>query len=236
LGVLVFDLDVAPERDADAIRRSRVGEHLCLQFAVAPKDKVASSALKRLVDLFTALIFLLLFLPAFVSIALIIKAESPGPVIFRQRRTGLNGKIFTIFKFRTMRVAEDDHCVRAAKRTDPRITWVGEMLRRTSLDEIPQLLNVLKGDMSIVGPRPHALAHDLTYGRAIPDYHLRFRVRPGITGLAQVRGLRGGIESLADIERRVAADNEYIKQWNSLSDFAIIFRTIPALLTKRNAY
>jgi putative colanic acid biosysnthesis UDP-glucose lipid carrier transferase len=232
----VFDLDVAPERDADAIRQSRVGEHLCLQFAMAPKDKAASSALKRLVDLSTALTLLLLFLPAFVSIALMIKAESPGPVIFRQRRTGLNGKIFTIFKFRTMRVAEDDHGVRAAKRTDPRITWVGELLRRTSLDEIPQFLNVLKGDMSIVGPRPHALAHDLTYGRTIPDYRLRFRVRPGITGLAQVRGLRGGIECISDMEGRVAADNEYIEQWNGLSDFVIILRTVPALLTNRNAY
>lgn len=233
----MFDLDFAPERDADAIRQSRVGEHLCLQFATVPRDKAASSALKRLVDFSTALIWLLLFLPAFVLIALMIKLESPGPVIFRQRRTGLNGKIFTIFKFRTMRVAEDDHCVRAAKRVDPRITWVGEMLRRTSLDEIPQLLNVLKGDMSIVGPRPHALAHDLDYGRRIPDYHLRFRVRPGITGLAQVRGLRGGIETFTDMQRRVAADNEYIERWSGLSsDLVIIVRTIPVLLTKTNAY
>jgi putative colanic acid biosynthesis UDP-glucose lipid carrier transferase len=233
----VFDLDFAPERDADAIRQSRVGEHLCLQFATVPRDKAATSAPKRLLDLFIALTLLVLFLPAFLSIALMIKAESPGPIIFRQRRTGLNGKVFTIFKFRTMRVAEDDHCVRAATRIDPRITWVGEMLRRTSLDEIPQLLNVLKGDMSMVGPRPHALAHDLEYGRMIADYHLRFRVRPGLTGLAQVRGLRGGIENLADMQRRVAADNEYIEQWNGpAGDLVIVFRTVPVLLTKTNAY
>ena len=232
----MFDLDFAPERDADAIRQSRVGDHLCLQFAAVPTDRAANSALKRVVDISVALTLFILFLPAFILIALMIKAESRGPIIFRQRRTGLNGKIFTIFKFRTMRVAEDDHAVRAAKRTDPRVTWVGEMLRRTSLDEIPQLLNVLVGDMSMVGPRPHALAHDLEYGRTIADYHLRFRVRPGLTGLAQVRGLRGGIESLSDIERRVCADNEYIDRWNGLSDFVIIFRTIPALLTKTNAY
>ena len=232
----MFDLDFAPERDADAIRQSRVGEHLCLQFAAVPKDKAATSGLKRLVDFSAAFTLLVLFLPAFILIALMIKAESPGPVIFRQRRTGLNGKIFTIYKFRTMRVAEDDHAVRAAKRTDPRITWVGEMLRKTSLDEIPQLLNVLKGDMSMVGPRPHALAHDLEYGRTIPDYHLRFRVRPGLTGLAQVRGLRGGIENAVDMERRIEADNEYIDQWSGVSDFVIIFRTVPVLLTKTNAY
>jgi putative colanic acid biosysnthesis UDP-glucose lipid carrier transferase len=230
----VFDLDFAPDGDADAIRQSRVGERLCWQFAAAPKDKAASSAAKRIVDFSAAVILLVLFLPAFILIALMIKSESPGPVIFRQRRTGLGGKVFTIFKFRTMRVAEDDHSVRAAMRTDPRVTWVGEMLRRTSLDEIPQLLNVLIGDMSMVGPRPHALAHDLEYGRMIPAYHLRFRVRPGITGLAQVRGLRGGIESLADMERRVAADNEYIEQWDDLSDIVILSRTIPALLTKTN--
>jgi putative colanic acid biosynthesis UDP-glucose lipid carrier transferase len=232
----VFDLDFATERDADAIRQSRVGQCLCSQFAAAPQDKAASSALKRFVDLLAALALLMLFLPACVLIALMIKAESPGPINFKQRRTGLNGKIFKVFKFRTMRVAEDDHSVSAAKRSDPRITWVGEILRQTSLDEIPQILNVLKGDMSIVGPRPHALAHDLAYGRVIPDYHLRFRVRPGITGLAQVRGLRGGIDNVTEMERRVAADNEYIERWNGLIDVVIIARTIPALVTKTNAF
>lgn len=232
----MFDLDYASELDADIIRKSRVGERLCLQFASVPQDRAATDALKRLFDFSLALIFLAIFLPMLLLIAIMIKAESPGPVIFRQRRTGLNGKIFTIYKFRTMRVAEDDHSVRAAKRTDPRITWSGEMLRKTSFDEIPQLFNVLKGDMSIVGPRPHALAHDLEYGRRIPEYHLRFRVRPGLTGLAQVRGYRGGIENAVDMERRVQADNEYIDRWNTLSDFVIVFRTIPALLTKVNAY
>jgi putative colanic acid biosynthesis UDP-glucose lipid carrier transferase len=232
----VFDLDYAPDSDADVIRQSRVGEHLCLQFATVPRGKAASCASKRLVDFLTALTLLLLFLPTIVLIALMIKAESPGPIIFRQRRTGLNGKIFTIFKFRTMTVAEDDHSVMAAKRTDPRVTWVGEMLRKTSLDEIPQLFNVLKGDMSIVGPRPHALAHDLEYGRIIPNYHLRFRVRPGLTGLAQVRGLRGGIDNIVDMERRVEADNEYIDRWSNLSDVGILVRTVPALLSKTNAY
>lgn len=232
----MFDLDYASELDADIIRKSRVGERLCLQFAAVPQDRAATCVLKRLFDFSLALIFLAVFLPMLLLIAIMIKAESPGPVIFRQRRTGLNGKIFTIYKFRTMRVAEDDHAVRAAKRTDPRITWGGEMLRKTSFDEIPQLFNVLKGDMSIVGPRPHALAHDLEYGRRIPEYHLRFRVRPGLTGLAQVRGFRGGIENVVDMEHRVEADNEYIDRWNNLSDFVIVFRTIPALLTKVNAY
>lgn len=232
----MFDLDYAPEGDADIIRKSRVGERLCLQFAAVPKDKAATCALKRLFDFSFALTLLVIFLPIFLLIAVVIKVESPGPIIFRQRRTGLNGKIFTIFKFRTMRVAEDDHAIMSAKRADPRITWTGEMLRKTSFDEIPQLFNVIAGDMSIVGPRPHALAHDLDYGRRIPDYHLRFRVRPGLTGLAQVRGLRGGIENVAEMERRVSADNEYIDRWTNLNDIIIVVRTIPVLLTKVNAY
>lgn len=179
---------------------------------------------------------LLFFAPLLVLIAVLIKLESPGPVLFRQARGGLNGQAFTIFKFRSMRCLENGPVVAQAKRDDDRITTVGRIIRKTSIDELPQLLNVLRGDMSIVGPRPHALAHDEQYGAVIANYHLRFRARPGLTGLAQIKGLRGGTSEVEAMAARIDADNEYIERWTLGGDVRILLMTVPHLLMAENAY
>jgi putative colanic acid biosynthesis UDP-glucose lipid carrier transferase len=179
---------------------------------------------------------LLFFAPLLALIAMLIKLESPGPVLFRQSRGGLNGRSFTIFKFRSMRCQENGAKVVQAKRDDDRITPVGRFIRKTSVDELPQLLNVLMGDMSIVGPRPHALAHDEQYGALIPNYHLRFRARPGLTGLAQIRGLRGGTNAVEAMAARIDTDNDYIETWTLGGDIKILLMTVPHLLLAENAY
>lgn len=179
---------------------------------------------------------LLFFAPLLALIAVLIKLETPGPVLFRQARGGLNGQAFTIFKFRSMRCQESGVNVVQAKREDDRITALGRILRKTSVDELPQLLNVLKGDMSIVGPRPHALAHDEQYGALIANYHLRFRTRPGLTGLAQIKGLRGGTSATEAMAARIEADNAYIEQWTLGGDIKILLMTVPHLILAENAY
>lgn len=179
---------------------------------------------------------LLFFGPLLLLVAILIKLESPGPVLFRQSRGGLNGKAFTIFKFRSMRCQEDGSKVLQAQRDDDRVTTIGRLIRKTSIDELPQLLNVLRGDMSIVGPRPHALAHDAQYGALIPNYHLRFRARPGLTGLAQIKGLRGGTSAVEAMVARVDADNDYIERWTLGGDVKILLMTVPHLLMAENAY
>lgn len=197
---------------------------------------VAKDPLKRAMDVLVAGGALLFFAPLLALVAVLIKLESPGPVLFRQSRGGLNGQAFTIFKFRSMRCQENGSKVVQAKRDDDRITTVGRILRKTSIDELPQLLNVLRGDMSIVGPRPHALAHDEQYGAVIPNYHLRFRARPGLTGLAQIKGLRGGTSAVEAMAARVDADNEYIERWTLSGDVKILLMTVPHLLLAENAY
>jgi putative colanic acid biosynthesis UDP-glucose lipid carrier transferase len=197
---------------------------------------VAKDPLKRAMDVCVAGGALVFFAPLLLLVALLIKLESRGPVFFRQARGGLNGHAFTIFKFRSMRVLENGDKVVQARRGDDRITTVGRFIRKTSIDELPQLLNVLKGDMSIVGPRPHALAHDAQYGALITNYHLRFRARPGLTGHAQIKGLRGGTDSLEAMAARVDADNEYIERWSFGKDVRIVLMTVPHLLMAENAY
>ena len=197
---------------------------------------VAQDPLKRALDIVVAGGALLFFAPLLALVAILIKLESRGPVLFRQARGGLNGQAFTIFKFRSMRVQENGDKVVQAKRDDDRITTLGRILRKTSIDELPQLLNVLKGDMSIVGPRPHALAHDDQYGALIANYHLRFRARPGLTGLAQIKGLRGGTSAVEAMAARVDADNDYIDDWSIWSDVRILAMTLPHLLLAENAY
>lgn len=197
---------------------------------------VAHSLSKRLLDIVIASTALLFLLPSFLVVALLIKLESKGPVFFMQRRTGLNGKVFQIFKFRSMRVAEDGERVVQATRGDSRVTLIGRFIRKTSIDELPQLINVLKGDMSLVGPRPHALAHDTDFAARVPAYNGRFRARPGLTGLAAIRGYRGEIHSQSCIENRVDADNEYIQTWTIKSDIVIIFRTALMIVGDKNAY
>ena len=187
-------------------------------------------------DILGASIALLVFLPLLMCIALAIRLESGGPVIFKQRRTGHNGRIFTIYKFRTMTVAEDCDNVRQATRNDSRVTEVGALLRKLSLDELPQFLNILNGDMSIVGPRPHALAHDNHFGEQIPTYADRFRAKPGLTGLAQVNGLRGEINDLRCMTDRIAADNLYIESWSIGLDVAILGKTALIIFSDPQAY
>jgi putative colanic acid biosynthesis UDP-glucose lipid carrier transferase len=192
--------------------------------------------LKRGFDVLVAGFALLLFLPLLFMVSVAIRVESPGPAIFRQRRTGYRGKVFTILKFRTMTVTEDAGEVRQATKNDSRVTAVGALLRKPSIDELPQLWNVMKGDMSIVGPRPHALAHDEYYGALIPTYAARFRARPGLTGYAQVNGFRGEIRDSRCMSDRVAADNSYIEEWSPTLDLTILVRTIPLIFSDPNAY
>ena len=197
---------------------------------------VATHPLKRLFDILAAGFGLLLFLPLLMTVLVLIRLESPGPAIFRQRRTGYRGRVFTILKFRTMTVTEDGGQIRHATKGDARVTAIGALLRKLSIDELPQLWNVLKGDMSIVGPRPHALAHDEYYGALIPTYAARFRARPGLTGYAQVNGFRGEIRDTRGMSDRVAADNSYIEEWSPALDLAILVKTVPLIFSDPRAY
>ncbi|WP_254606292.1 sugar transferase [Sphingomonas bacterium] len=196
----------------------------------------ARSVAKRAIDVLVSGLLLAIVSPVLLIIALSVLLSSRGPVIFRQNRGGLKAKPFAVMKFRTMYVVEDGDHVRSAVRGDRRVTPVGSFLRATSLDELPQLVNVLLGDMSLVGPRPHALVHDEVYGDALDSYCRRFAVRPGITGLAQVRGLRGEIRTLDCIKSRLSADCEYIEGWTLKSDVSILLRTLPLLVRDHNAY
>jgi putative colanic acid biosynthesis UDP-glucose lipid carrier transferase len=192
---------------------------------------------KRGVDITGSTIILALTLPLLGLIAALIKLDSPGPVLFRQQRFGFSKKPFILYKFRSMYCeVADDRSVPQARRNDPRVTRIGRLLRRTSLDELPQLANVLKGDMSLVGPRPHAIVHDEKYARMIDGYLARHRVKPGITGWAQVNGLRGETDTLEKMERRIELDRRYIDNWTPLLDFKILGRTLVAVLHQRNAY
>ncbi|HZZ66578.1 MAG TPA: sugar transferase [Phenylobacterium sp.] len=197
---------------------------------------VATHPFKRFLDVTIAGFSLLLFLPLLLVVMAAIRMESPGSSIFRQRRTGYRGRVFTIYKVRTMTVTEDCEKVRQATRNDARVTAIGALLRKLSIDELPQLWNVLKGDMSIVGPRPHALAHDEYYGALIPTYAARFRARPGLTGYAQVNGFRGEIRDTRGMSDRVAADNSYIEEWSPALDLAILARTVPLIFRDPRAY
>jgi exopolysaccharide biosynthesis polyprenyl glycosylphosphotransferase len=193
-------------------------------------------AIKRASDIVFTATALIVLLPLLALVAIAIKLDSPGRVIFRQARIGLNGKLFHILKFRTMTVEENGDTVKQASRFDKRVTRVGSWLRRTSIDELPQLINVLKGEMSIVGPRPHAVAHDNYFNQVVAKYALRQRVKPGITGLAQVNGCRGATSTIDSIERRVDLDLWYIDNWNFHLDLAIMIRTVIEVMRGRNAY
>ena len=198
--------------------------------------RVAVDPGKRFIDVVVAALALIFFAPVLLLAALWIKLESPGPVLFRQARGGLNGRTFTIYKLRSMRCEENGDKVTQARRDDDRITKSGKLLRTTSIDELPQLLNVLKGDMSLVGPRPHAMAHDAYYGALISTYNMRFQAKPGLTGLAQIRGLRGGTTDVEDMAARIKADIAYIDGWSLMSDIRILLLTVPHLLMAENAY
>jgi len=192
---------------------------------------------KRAEDLVLGTVLLVLTLPVMVAIAVAIRLDTAGPALFRQTRRGLNNRPFGILKFRTMLFVPDPELtVLQARRFDPRVTRVGRVLRRTSLDELPQLFNVLKGEMSLVGPRPHALAHDARYAALIAGYAERHRVPPGITGWAQVNGHRGETDTLAKMQRRVEHDLAYIAHRSLRFDLKILLLTVRTIWRDRNAY
>lgn len=192
--------------------------------------------IKRGSDIVISLLILLLISPLLLVIAAGVKLTSPGPAIFRQRRYGLDGKEIIVYKFRSMTVCEDGPVVSQAKKNDQRVTPFGAFLRKTSLDELPQFINVIQGRMSIVGPRPHAVAHNELYRKLIKGYMIRHKVKPGITGWAQVLGYRGETETVEKMQKRIDCDLEYLRNWSLRLDIFIIFKTPLALLRRQNAY
>lgn len=192
--------------------------------------------IKAVEDFVLASLILLLILPLLLVIAAAIKLDSPGPVFFRQARKGWSGKTFHIWKFRSMFVHQPEAgVVQQATKNDPRVTRVGAFLRKTSLDELPQVFNVLQGEMSLVGPRPHAVQHDAEYSQRIDSYLARHNIKPGITGLAQVRGLRGETKEIDRMQQRIEADIEYINNWSLWLDLTILVRTL-GVLTGKDVY
>jgi putative colanic acid biosysnthesis UDP-glucose lipid carrier transferase len=194
-----------------------------------------SKLTKSIEDKVLSLLILLCISPILLAIAIAIKLDSPGPVFFRQNRAGWNGKTFSIWKFRSMRADAkfvNSKELRQAEKNDPRVTKVGAFIRKTSLDELPQLINVLLGDMSLVGPRPHAVQHDELYSRRVTDYYARHNIKPGMTGLAQVRGYRGETKDMDLMTKRIESDIEYINNWSLLLDLSILVRTTTAFTGK----
>ena len=185
---------------------------------------------KRLSDIVLAALILVLIAPLMLAIGIGVKLSSPGPVIFRQRRYGLDGKEIIVYKFRTMRVMEDADEIPQARKEDPRVTPFGRFLRRRSLDELPQFINVLQGRMSVVGPRPHAVSHNETYRKLVKGYMVRHKVKPGITGLAQVSGARGETDTVEKMHRRIEFDLAYLRDWSLKLDLEIILKTVLVLL------
>jgi putative colanic acid biosynthesis UDP-glucose lipid carrier transferase len=202
---------------------------------VLPIPGAVESAPKRALDVIVAALLVLLLSPLLALVSLAILLDSRGPLVFAQRRTGLNGKTFAILKFRSMHVLEDGADVKQAVRGDARITRVGRVIRKLSLDELPQLFNVLAGEMSLVGPRPHAVAHDEYYGAAIANYAVRQQVKPGITGWAQVNGARGATPTLESMQTRVDLDAWYVEHTSLALDLLILARTPFEVLRSRNA-
>jgi len=212
-----------------------MGDTLCIELHRGPLGAF-ERGVKRSIDVLSAIAGLLLFLPLLTIVAALIKLDSPGRVLFRQRRCGFNGRQFQILKFRTMTVLEDGPSVCQASESDIRVTRLGKWLRRTSIDELPQLLNVLNGTMSLVGPRPHAVAHDNHFDKVVRNYAFRHHVKPGLTGWAQVHGHRGPTPTVADIQQRVQFDLWYIDNWSLRLDLLIIVKTIAEVMRSRNAY
>ena len=191
---------------------------------------------KRVTDVLISATVLLLAAPLMIAIAILVRLSSPGPIIFRQRRYGLNGEEIIVYKFRTMTVTDDGPVIVQATRSDPRMTRIGRFLRRYSLDELPQFINVLEGRMSLVGPRPHAVAHNELYRKLIKGYMVRHKVKPGITGLAQVNGLRGETQTVEQMEERIRFDLEYLRTWSLELDLEILAKTVLCVFHDAKAY
>jgi putative colanic acid biosysnthesis UDP-glucose lipid carrier transferase len=238
LRVLPFPVSFVPIGAASEIFKRphrELGNVLCVELQRGLLSPLEHAA-KRLMDLVLAGLALTALLPLLVIVAVAIKLDSPGPVLFRQQRCGFNGRSFQIYKFRTMSVLEDGPSIIQAQLGDRRFTRLGALLRRTSIDELPQLLNVLNGTMSLVGPRPHAVAHDNEFDKVVRNYAFRRRVKPGLTGWAQVHGCRGPTPTRASIEERVEHDLWYIDNWSLSLDIAILVRTPIELIRGDNAY
>lgn len=212
-----------------------VGHRFGSDVLVAPRSvtlsAAATSLAKRGLDIVVALALIAFVAPLLILVALLIRLESEGPVLFRQRRSGLAGKVFFIYKFRTMCCCEDGPQIAQAVAGDPRITRIGRLLRMSSIDELPQLFNVLRGEMSLVGPRPHALAHDEQFSALIAGYTRRFAAKPGITGWAQVQGLRGETRTVGCMAARIDADLEYLAEWSLLLDLRILAKSVKIVFT-----
>jgi Undecaprenyl-phosphate glucose phosphotransferase len=238
LRVLPFPITLVPIGPSSEIHhrpRRDLGGTVCVELQRGPLSETEHAA-KRCIDLIGAGVGLLVLSPLLIAVAIAIKLDSRGPVLFRQHRLGFNGRSFQIRKFRTMSVLEDGFSAVQATCADHRVTRIGKWLRRTSIDELPQLLNVLDGSMSLVGPRPHAIAHDNQFDTMVRNYAFRRRVKPGLTGLAQVHGCRGPTPTMDHIERRVEHDLWYIDNWCLRLDLAILLQTPLEVLRGRNAY
>ena len=195
-----------------------------------------NALIKRSIDIVLATAALVLLMPLLLLIAAAIKLTSPGPVIFKQRRYGLDGREIVVYKFRSMTSCENGPRIEQARKNDRRVTRLGALLRRTSLDEFPQFFNVLQNRMSIVGPRPHAVAHNELYRSLIRGYMVRHKVKPGITGWAQINGFRGETDTLDKMKKRIEFDLEYLRNWSVRLDLSIMLKTIHVVLNARNAY
>jgi Undecaprenyl-phosphate glucose phosphotransferase len=231
-------IHLAPDDNLGWVREpvfTRIGGDHTLRLSRAPLT-LRDHAIKRVFDFSASLVLLLIASPLLLLIALLIKIDSPGPALFRQRRNGFNQREFRVFKFRTMSTLDDGDVIQQATRNDDRVTRLGRFLRRTNLDEVPQLLNVIIGDMSLVGPRPHAVAHNSEYEERISLYARRHNVKPGITGWAQVNGFRGETDSIDKMRRRVEHDLFYIDNWSPLFDIKILLMTLLSSRSYRNAY
>jgi Undecaprenyl-phosphate glucose phosphotransferase len=237
LAVLPVSVHLVPDESAARFLNypiANIGDTWTAVLRRTPLTHVEQAA-KRCFDLVLATAALLALLPLMCVTAVLIKLDSRGPIFFLQQRNGFNGQTFEIFKFRTMHVLERCATVTQAMRNDPRVTRVGRWLRKSSVDELPQLLNLLKGDMSLVGPRPHAVAHNSEYEKLIANYAFRHHVKPGLTGWAQVNGYRGETREVEQMERRVEHDLWYINNWSPLLDLKIVLQTVRVAL-RQDAY
>jgi putative colanic acid biosynthesis UDP-glucose lipid carrier transferase len=237
LGDTAASIYFVPDLSAFDLIQARFGQVSGMPLVAVRESPFCGTAgvLKRGSDVLLAAGALLLLAPLLAAIALLVRRSSPGPALFRQRRFGLDGREFVVYKFRTMTVCEDEPVMQAT-RLDLRVTPIGRFLRRTSLDELPQLLNVLSGSMSLVGPRPHAVAHNQHYRKLVSGYMLRHKVRPGITGLSQVNGLRGETVDVEKMRRRVELDIEYLKNWSLGLDVRILLKTLRVMWNDKSAY
>jgi Undecaprenyl-phosphate glucose phosphotransferase len=238
LAVLPISVHLIPDESAARFLNypvANIGDTWTAVLRRAPLTRFELAA-KRFFDISLASVGLLTLLPLMLMTALLIKLDSRGPIFFLQKRNGFNGKTFDIIKFRTMHVCEDDAAVKQATRDDPRVTRIGRWLRRSSIDELPQLFNVIRGDMSLVGPRPHATSHNSEYEKLIANYAFRHHVKPGLTGWAQVNGYRGETRQVEQMKRRVDYDLWYINNWSPWLDLRIVMQTVLVTLRQDAAY